>query len=192
MPGNTDAAVRVQKGTDGRWTYNGQQCVAPLAPARPVVTAAAVRAQAVRLIPAAAIGLAPRTATLVNIQTVMWVDAPGARTLPGVRILGQQVTITLRLAQVVWSFGDQHGASTSSPGKAYDQTNAPCRTRLCPGYFGHVYATTGDMHLTATAQWTAAFTVNGGAAQQIPGAVPGPAANANLLVRQARSVLVPN
>jgi hypothetical protein len=191
-PNNTDAALRVQKGADGAWTLNGGQCVAPLASAKPVVTAADVRAQVVRLIPTAAIGLAPRTATLVNIQTIMWVAAPGRRTLAAVQILGQRVDISLRLARVAWSFGDGHGESTSWPGKAYDATHAPCRTRMCAGYFGHVYDRTGRVRLTATAQWAASFTVNGGAAQQIPGTVAGPTAASTLVVKQARSVLVPN
>ncbi len=166
--------------------------MAPLAPAKPVVTAADVRAQVVRLVPSAAIGLAPKTATLVNIQTIMWVAAPARRTLAAVQILGQHVDISLRLASVDWSFGDGHGETTSWPGKAYDAQHDPCRTRTCAGYFGHIYDRTGNVRLTATAQWAASFTVNGGAAQQIPGTVAGPTAAATLVVKQARSVLVPN
>lgn len=187
---NRVAVVRVQL-NGGAAKFAGTGCDT-VAAAKPVVTVAAVRAQAVRLIPAAAIGLAPKATSLVNIQTVMWVAAPGRQVLPTAQILGQRVTISLRLTQVQWTFGDGHGATTSSPGKSYDRVNAPCRSRLCPGYFGHVYDRTGPMQLRATAQWTASFTVNGGAAQQIPGTVAGTGATADLTIKQARSVLVPN
>ncbi len=150
-----------------------------------------VRAQAVRLIPGAAIGLAPHTTTLVNIDTIMWVAAH-AQTLPVVTILGRKVSIAITVAQVNWSFGDGAGDSDGPAGKAYDAVNHPCRTKHCAGYFTHEYRHTGRVHVTATASYTATFRVDGGAPIDIPGAVPGPQSAADLTVKQARSVLVPD
>jgi len=160
-------------------------------PAKPAVTAAMVRARAVRMIPPAALGLAPKRSTLVNIETVMWVEAPDAQTLPTVRILGQQVAIRLSFAHVYYDFGDGQHADGPA-GKRYDEQAAPCRTRLCPDYYGHVYTHTGRVTVRATAYWAATFTVDGGHTQQIPGTVPGPQATATLEVKQARSVLTAN
>ena len=148
-----------------------------------------VRARATRLIPRAAIGVAPEQATLVNIETVMWVDAPRRRTLPTVTILGRDVHITIRLAHVTWDFGDGRSRTTNSAGTPYDR---PCDTKMCPGYFGHVYRHTGRRQITATATWTASFTVGGGRPVAIPGTVAGPTAGADIHVKEARGVLVPN
>lgn len=159
-------------------------------PAKPVVTAAMVRARAIRLIPTAALGLAPKTATLVNIQTVMWVDAPAEQNLTAVQILGQRVVIRLQSATVHYDFGD--GASADGPiGKRYDETRDPCKSRLCPDYFGHVYTERGVRTVAATAYWHVSFTVDGGASQQVVGTVPGPTSRAQVTVREARAVLVP-
>ena len=166
------------------WLPPGQQ------PGRPQVTPQLVRQQVVRLVPTAAVGLAPHGTTLVNIETVMWADAPHQQNLAPVTILGQRVVISLTLDHVAWSFGD--GASaTSGPGRAYSDSD-PCRARTCPQYFGHVYDVTGSRTVSATAYWQASFTVDGGASQDVPGAVPGPAASADVAVKQARGVLVPN
>ncbi|WP_375482400.1 hypothetical protein [uncultured Jatrophihabitans sp.] len=188
-PKTTNAALQVQKQADGTWTLNGSTCTRP---AKPVVTAAMVRDRVVRLIPSASLGLAPHDSTLVNIQTIMWVNAPKNRTLAPLTILGQRVTVTLTLDHVDWSFGDGQNTTTTSPGRAYDNAHHPCRTRTCPGYFGHVYTRSGSRTLHATASWTARFSVNGAAAVAIPGTVAGPTAASGLAVKQARSVLVPN
>lgn len=160
--------------------------------APPVVTPDMVRARVVRLVPSAAIGLAPRQATLVHIQTIMWVDAPAQRTLAPFTILGQRVVVQLKLDHVDWHFGDGSSATSSGAGKPYDEQHDPCRAVRCPDYFGHTYRTTGDRDLTATAYWRASFTVGGGNAIAIPGTVAGPSGRANLVVKQARAVLVPN
>ena len=150
-----------------------------------------VRDRAVRLIPSAPLGLAPHDTTLVNIQTIMWVDAPKTRTLPAVAILGRQVVITITLDHVAWSFGDGHSDTSNGPGTPYSRSH-PCTTAQCPGYFGHTYLDTGSNSVTATASWTASFTVDGGAATTIPGTIAGPTARTTLAVKQARSVLTPN
>ena len=151
-----------------------------------------VRQRVVRLVPTAAVGLAPSEATLVNIETVMWVDAPPERTLPPMSILGQPVVVRLRLDHVEWDFGDGKSATSEGAGKAYDEQHDPCRSVSCPDYFGHTYRRTGPVTVAATAYWQASFTVGGGGAVDIPGTVAGPTGTAELAVKQARSVLVPN
>jgi hypothetical protein len=172
----------------GAWQVVGDSCTRP---PQPVVTAAAVRAQAVRLIPSAAVGLAPHGSTLVNIQTVVWVDAPVDRDLAAVRILGRAVRIHTAVDHVVYDFGDGVTDQNGPVGTAYTESE-PCRTRLCPGYYGHVYTTSGMRTLTATVYWKATFTVDGGNAVAIPGLVAGPTTRAQLAVHEARAVLVPN
>lgn len=171
------------------WSYQETACVAN---APPQVTPEMVRQQVVRMVPSAAIGLAPKQATLVNIQTIMWVDAPASQQLAPITLLGQQVDVTLALDHVVWSFGDGSSDVSDGPGKAYEEANDPCRSVSCPDYFGHVYRDTGTDTVRATAYWHASFTVDGGDAVDIPGTVAGPTGQAALTVKQARAVLVPN
>ena len=151
-----------------------------------------VRDRAIRLIPSAALGLAPHDSTLVNIQTIMWVDAPKTRTLPAVAILGRSVVITIKLDHVDWTFGDGHGDTSHGPGAAYTRSH-PCTTAQCPGYFGHTYRATGQqLRLSDRELDRVSFTVDGGAATTIPGTIAGPTARTTLAVKQARSVLTPN
>jgi hypothetical protein len=181
-------AIRVRKEADGSWQYDGSSCLG----IPPQVSVADVRARAVRLVPPAALGVAPKAATLVNIQTLLWVAAPNTRTLAPITILGHRVVITLELDHVDYTFGDGATDTQPDPGKPYDDANDPCNTKLCPDYYGHIYTVTGKKTVTATASWNASFTVDGGGAVTIPGTVAGPTANLSMLVRQARAVLVPN
>ncbi|HEY3712937.1 MAG TPA: hypothetical protein VGL39_00320 [Jatrophihabitantaceae bacterium] len=181
--------VRVVKQADGTWSLTGAECRAVAGP--PQVTPQMVWEQASRMIPPAAIGLAPHENTLVNIQTIMWVDTAAARNLPTVAILGQQVSIDIKIDHVDWNFGDEKSDTSNGPGKAYDAHGDPCKDKQCPDYYGHTYATTGDMTVTATVTWRATFRVGAGAVTAIPGTIPGPTTNAAILVREARSVLVP-
>ncbi|MBE7189754.1 MAG: hypothetical protein INR67_15805 [Jatrophihabitans endophyticus] len=151
-----------------------------------------MRDRVVRLIPSAAVGLAPHGATLVNIETVMWVDAGDRQTLAPVEILGRRVVITLKLDHVDWRFGDGRSDRTGDAGRRYREHADPCTTRECPDYFGHTYQRPGRVHVNATASWTARFTVDGGAPVTIPGTVAGPTAQAGITIKQARGVLVPN
>jgi hypothetical protein len=181
-------AIRIRKEADGKWQYAGSTCMG----LPPKVSVADVRARAVRLVPAAALGVAPKAATLVNIQTLLWVAAPKNRTLAPITILGHRVVITLELDHVDYTFGDGATDTQPDPGKPYDDANDPCNTKLCPDYYGHIYTVTGRKTITATASWNASFTVDGGGAVTIPGTVAGPTATLSMLVRQARAVLVPN
>ncbi|WP_375480775.1 hypothetical protein [uncultured Jatrophihabitans sp.] len=185
--------MTLQMTAAGAWQSVGTTCVAPAdAPPAAQVTAADVRARAVRLIPSASVGVAPHTATLVNIQTVMWANTPAIRELPAVAILGRRVTIGIKIDHVDWRFGDGVSATTHDAGQSYDGARHPCRTVTCPGYFGHVYTATGAVRVSATVSWVATFRVDGGATQTIPGAIAGPTAQTPLQVKEARGVLVPN
>jgi hypothetical protein len=186
------ASIRLVKLSDGSWSFNGSVCQQVAVSAPPRVTPFMVWEQARRLISAAPIGLAPRESTLVNIQTIMWVNTAAARMLPSVVLVGQPVSIHIAIDHVVWAFGDGRTDTGDGPGKPYDPQGDPCPTKQCPGYFGHAYTTTGQMTITATVSWRATFRVGGGAFTPIPGTIAGPSATAPILVREARSVLVPD
>lgn len=160
-------------------------------PTKPAVSATAVRAEAVRLVPSTAVGVAPKDVSLVNVETVLWVDAPPRQTLPQVTLLGQRVVITLELDGVNWRFGDGETAKGAPAGKAYDARNDPCKSKQCEHYYGHTYRRTGKVTISATASWRATFSVDGGAAQSA-GIVSGPTGSTTLNIKQARGVLVPN
>jgi hypothetical protein len=176
----------VQTYRNGRWSRPTYYCPGDTLPTS---ITAAIRARIVRLIPGAAIGLAPKTTTLVNIQTITWVETASTRTLPPATILGQRVTIEISIDRVDWDYGDGTTDTTQGPGRKYD---GGCHTKLCPGYDGHVYRQTGRLTLHATAHWHASFSVGNGPAQQIPGTIQGPTTTATIHVRQTRGVLVEN
>jgi hypothetical protein len=176
---------------DGSWKVVDHNCAAPVGTA-PGVTAADVRDAARRLVPAPAIGVAPPGgATLVNLQTLLWVDTPADRSLGTVPLLGQPVGIEVHVASVRWAFGDGTSDVAAMPGKRYDKSD-PCATVLCPDYYGHVYRRAGAMTVAATVTWTARYRVAGGGWQNVPGSVTGRASSIRLTVREARGVLVPD
>jgi hypothetical protein len=150
------------------------------------------REAAERLLPHPAIGSAPvGHVTLVNIETVLWVDTPPDRTLGTVTLLGHRVTLRAHLQQVAWDFGDEATDTTTGPGKPY--TNAdPCRTKQCPSYFGHTYLHTGAVTVAADLTWTGQFRVDDGAWQAILGTVAAPATSEAIRVKEARGVLIPD
>ena len=179
-------------------TYPGRpptfapQCGVTPAKARPQVTAEMARAEAEKLLPHPKIGTAPAGGvSLVNIETVLWVDTKPDLTLGTVTLLGYRVTLRAHLERVDWSFGDQSSETTSGPGKAYTKDD-PCTTAQCPDYFGHVYRNTGHLTIGAQLTWTGQFQVDGGALQDIAGAVTAPAAGQPIHIREARGVLVDN
>jgi autotransporter-associated beta strand protein len=151
-----------------------------------------VRDEAEKLLPHPVIGSAPPGhVTLVNIDTVLWIDTTSRRRLGTVNLLGRRVDIRAHIDRVAWDFGDDSTATTAGPGTAY--TNAhPCRTKQCLGYFGHTYTDTGTMTITADLTWTGQFRVDGGPWQSIPGTVTAAAASTTIDVKEARGVLVQN
>jgi len=150
------------------------------------------RAQAEKLLPHPRIGTAPAgNVTLVNIETVLWVDTPADFTLGTVRLLGYRVTLRAHLERTGWSFGDDQTDTTNGPGKRYTHED-PCRTADCPNYFGHTYRRTGSVTIGAELTWSGQFQVDGGAWQDIPGTVTAAAQNQPMRVKEARGVLVDN
>ena len=176
---------------DGHQTF-APQCGVTAGAARPQVTPEMARAEAEKLLPHPRIGTAPAGGvSLVNIQTVLWVDTGRDLTLGTVTLLGYRVTLRAHLQSVDWRFGDGQSDTTTDPGKAYSRDD-PCRTVQCPDYFGHVYRSTGSLTIGAQLTWTGQFQVDGGAWQDIPGTVTAPATGTPLHVREARGVLVDN
>jgi hypothetical protein len=173
-------------------TARDVQCNVQPNRAQPQVTAAMARAAAEKLLPHPAIGSAPiGDVTLVNIETVLWVDTLPDRTLGTVTLLGHRVTLRAHLERVGWDFGDDSTDISVGPGKRY--TNAdPCRTAQCPGYFGHTYLRTGRVTVAADLTWTGQFRVDNGGWQAIPGTVTAPATSDTIRVKEARGVLIPD
>jgi hypothetical protein len=179
-----------QRNDDGTWSLAGIDCA--VKSAAPQVTAVLVMREVRKLVPHPKVGIAPPGgATLVNIQTLLWAETPADQSLGTVTLLGHQVRLQVHVARVDWDFGDGQRDTTPSPEPRYDPS-AGCKTVSCPGYWGHVYAATGAMTVSATVTWSGRYRVDGGAWLDIPGTVTGPATTAALTVRQARGVLVPN
>lgn len=190
-PRLTTEAV-LQQQPDGTWTLHATVCTGHHGGATTArVTPELAREQAVRLVPHPAIGTAPAGITLVNIQTVLWLDTTTDRSLGTVTLLGHRVDLAVSIDHVDWDFGDSATATTHGPGRTYDNTH-PCNTAQCPGYWGHTYANTGAVRITATTTWTGRFRVDHGPWRPITGTVTGPASTTSLTVRQARAVLVPD
>jgi hypothetical protein len=178
-----------QRNPDGTWRLIGTDCL--VQGARPQVTALLVMQQLRKLVPHPAIGVAPPGgATLVNIQTLLWAETPAEQSLGTVTLLGHRVALRVHVDRVDWDFGDGSTDTTDTPEPRYDPADG-CRTVTCPGYWGHVYRATGSTRVTATVTWSGRYRVDGGAWQDIPDTVTGPAATTDLVVRQARGILVP-
>jgi hypothetical protein len=156
------------------------------------VTPELARAQAEKLLPHPRIGTAPAGGvTLVNIETVLWVDTPPDLTLGTVRLLGYRITLRAHVDRVDWDFGDHTTDTTAGPGRAYSPAHS-CSTAQCPDYFGHTYRRTGQLTVGAQLSWSGQFRVDGGPWQDIPGTVTVAATGTALHVKEARGVLVDN
>ncbi|MDP9093739.1 MAG: hypothetical protein M3N95_12605, partial [Actinomycetota bacterium] len=186
-PPTTGATVTTPPGGTPTMAVN---CNVP--PATPQITPAMVAQEVQRLVPHPQVGIAPPGGiTLVNIQTLLWVDTPGDLSLGTITLVGQRVQLRVHVARVDWSFGDGSSASATSPGRKYDAAT-PCITPTCPDYWGHVYSSPGSMTVTAQVTWSGEFRIAAGAWQLIAGTVTGPTQSTTLAVRQARGVLVPD
>jgi hypothetical protein len=188
-PKITTAATQ-ERNPDGTWRLVGTDC--SVKSAAPQVTALLVMRQVRKLVPRPAVGIAPPGgATLVNIQTLLWARTPVEQSLGTVALLGHRVALRVQVAQVEWDFGDGQSDTTSVPEPSYRPADH-CRTVTCPGYWGHIYRSTGPMTITAIVTWSGRYRVDGGGWLDIPGTVTGATASAALTVRQARGVLVPD
>jgi hypothetical protein len=177
----------LQQQPDGSWQLVALNCNA--VSVQPQVTVAMVEEEFRKRVPSPAIGIAPEGDTLVNIETVLWVNTAADQALATVTLVGHRVDLHIRLARVDWTFGDGATAFTTSPERPYS-TAHPCTTPDCARYWGHTYTSTGAMRVTATVSWTGRYRVDGGTWQTIPARVAGPASSAGVTVHEARGVLV--
>jgi hypothetical protein len=158
---------------------------------KPQPTLADLRQAARRLLPTPGIGLTGHGATLINIQTIMWLDTTSDRDLGTVTVVGEQVRIRAHLTAVAWNFGDGTSDTSTGPGKAYGHPDT-CSTATCDDFFGHIYADrVGPTTITATPTWTAAYSIAGKPWAPITPDIPGATTQAQLTIKQAHSVLVP-
>jgi hypothetical protein len=182
----------------GPWVLDGMNCDAVAATAPPAtVTPFLAYAQVTKLVPSPAIGAAPgKGTTLVNMQTIFWVNTAADRSLGLVNLLGHRVGLRIHAESVAWDFGDGQHDDNGVLGRPYQAANG-CATAQCRGYYGHTYTTTGSVTVAATVTWTGQFSVDGGVWQDVinptngTNTVTGPAATTPVRVMQARGVLVP-
>ena len=180
--------VQLVRQPDGSWRAVATDCAVPVGAAQ--VDGIRAREAAQRLVPRPAVGIAPPGgASLVNIETLLWVDTAPARTLGTVTLLGHRVALRVQVVRVAWDFGDGTTATTASVQRRYDPAD-PCSTVLCARYWGHVYTRPGPVTVSARVTWSGQFQVDGGEWAPITGTVTGPAASQDLTIREARGVLV--
>ena len=118
----------------------------------------------------------PPGEALVGLPVIFFTDSPTTQTFT-VDIRGFAVTITARATSFTWTTGDGTTLTTTDPGAPYpDQTVT------------HDYAS-GTYTATLTTTWGGTFTVDGGAAADVPGTTTTDGAPTTFTVRQARSVL---
>jgi hypothetical protein len=176
----------------GSPTFDHAECNVPVGAAAVGVSAVAVAAEIRRRVPRPGLGVAPPGGvSLVNIQTLFWVDTPVDVSLGTVRLVGQLVRLRVHLLRVDWDFGDGAQDGTTYPGKAYTNADA-CRAKLCPDYFGHVYTRHGVRRVSARVSWSGQFQVGAGAWRQIPDTVTGAAQFTTVHIYQAHGELVPD
>jgi hypothetical protein len=188
-PHITTQAVLTQH-ADGTWELTGWDC--SLRTARAHLTPLLVRQQIERLVPHPAIGVAPPGGTtLVNIQTLLWLETRASRSLGTVTLMGHRVALQVAVSRVDWRFGDGTADTTNGPGRPYDSSDH-CAAIACPGFYGHFYRKPGDRAVTAAVTWQGRYSVDGGAWQTIAQSVTAQAAATTLTVKEARSVLVAN
>jgi hypothetical protein len=189
----------LQQNPSGTWELNGFDCnVVPGAgpPPPPQVTPFGAYAAVLRLVPSPAIGAAPgKGRTLVNMETIFWVNSAADQSLGPVTLLGHQVGLRIHARATAWAFGDGSTDTSAGLGRPYAAADG-CGEAVCAGYFGHTYVSTGAMTVSATVTWAGEFSVDGGPwrgiANPATGAntVDGPAATRPITVIQARGVLV--
>ncbi|MEP6599775.1 MAG: hypothetical protein ABJB98_10070 [Actinomycetota bacterium] len=196
----TTTIGHLEQRPDKTWLLQGVTCDAIRGNALPAVTPFMVYEQMVKLVPSPAVKAAPgKGTTLVNIQTIFWVDTPADRSLGAVSLLGHQVALRIHADHVAWDFGDGTTDSSGPVGTAYTAGDN-CTTAQCPGFYGHTYTATssaGAFSVTATTTWSGQYAIDGGAWQDVQSTIDGtntvtaPAISVTINVVQARGVLVP-
>jgi len=140
----------------GEWVVVASECRST----SPTITPASV-ATAFRRIPLPELDsiTQPAAKTLVNFDTIFYVEA---ETLDrSIRLLGQDVDLTITPSRFRWTFGDGTDQVTTTPGHAY-----PAKTVTHRYQRAHV---TVEHQVQVT--WTATWRVNNGPWQDVPGSV---------------------
>jgi hypothetical protein len=184
---------------DGSWRLTGFNCAAgPGAVPPPTVTPFDAFAEVTKRVPHPPIGAAPgRGQTLVNMQTIFWVNTAADPSLGTAVLLGHQVGLRIHARSVGWDFGDGARAELAGLGRPYTGADQ-CPTAECPGFDGHRYVTTGSFTVAATVVWAGQFQVDGAGWRDIAdpatgaNTVTGPATTTPVRVFQARGMLVPD
>jgi hypothetical protein len=190
LPGTTVTAIATYTLANGALRYSAVDCVTQ-GPVAPGLSEADVRAEVIKLVPSVGIKTAPESYALTQFESIFWTDTPTTRDLGAVELLGHRVAITITARSATWSFGDGTLATSAGPGRPYTAAE-PCREVQCPAWFGHTYTKTGTAVVSATIDWAATYTVDGGAPEPIEATVAGPKASTTLPVKQARAVLMPD
>jgi hypothetical protein len=159
---------------------------------KPQPTLVDLRQAALKLLPKPGIGVAGKGTTLVNLQTIMWLDTPANRKLGSATVVGTRVQIRAHLSSVAWDFGDDTADMATEPGKPYGHPDT-CDQIVCDEFFGHIYTTrTGATTITATPTWFAEYSVDNSNWLPITPDIPGTTVTTQITIRQAHAVLVPN
>jgi len=115
----------LQQNPSGTWELNGFDCnVVPGAgpPPPPQVTPFDAYAAVLKLVPSPAIGVAPgKGRTLVNMETIFWVNSAADQSLGPVTLLGHQVGLRIHARAAAWAFGDGSTDTSAGLGRPYGQ-----------------------------------------------------------------------
>jgi len=130
--------------------------------------------------------------TLVNLQTLLWVDTEPDTDLGDFTLAGRRLGLRVHLQKITWNFGDGSTDTTTTPGHKYDPHWSTCDTKLCPDYYGHVYLKRGKVTVTAATTWTGQYQLGTGPWTDITGTATGATTELPITVKQTRVVLVPN
>jgi hypothetical protein len=188
----TATMVSQTQNPDGTWGTVETNCIAaPPAPQDPI--AAAARDAFTKLVPHVTIDAAGHNGvSLVNLETLYWLNTPTTVDLGTTALLGQQVQLLATVQTVQWNFGDGHTATSQGPGRPFTATDH-CSTKTCPNWFGHTYTQPApNLTVSATTTWTGRYRVNNGPFIAITGTVTSPPATIPMQVDQSLAILVPN
>ncbi|MFG1910863.1 PKD domain-containing protein [Kribbella sp. NPDC048928] len=130
-------------------------------------------------LPKLAVRVQPTGRTLVNLDTIVYTDQK-KQTKVTVTLLGYPVTVIGEPVSYTWHFGDgTPDVTTTSPGGPYPSKEIT-----------HKYLRRGDVRLSVTVNYAAAFAIAGSQAMPIAGTLPITGPQTPLQVREAVPVLV--
>ncbi len=162
-------------------TVTGTACTAPpAAPAAalPRITAGLVLRAFQRIpVPHLRSQTQPDDKTLVNFDTIFYVDA--AQFQRTVTLLGRRVTLEITPSTFLWRHGDGTSTSTSNPGARYPSKDVVYRYQKAHRTVAH----------SVMIVWTARYRVGDGAWQPVPGTVTTTGPTTDLRIAEATPVL---